>query len=236
MKIITWNCNMAYRKKANAIMVHLPDIVIVQECECPENLKFAQDVIRPNDVLWFGTNKHKGLGIFSYSNYRFKVIDTYNPALKTIVPILVTDSDIDFILFAIWANNPQDPEGQYVEQVWKAIKHYDKLLGAENLLLIGDFNSNTIWDKKHREGNHSNVVKHLAERDIHSLYHTHHGQIQGQEQHPTFYLYRHQNKPYHLDYCFGSGNLEKRLKSVEVCEHEYWNVYSDHVPMIFDFY
>jgi hypothetical protein len=40
------------------------------------------------------------------------------------------------------------------------------------VLLIGDFNSNAIWDDKHRRAvSHSDIVTWLAERDIVSLYH-----------------------------------------------------------------
>jgi exonuclease III len=64
MKIITWNCNMAFRKKAAVILAHKPDILIVPECEHPDKLIFNAGIFQPTDVLWFGTNQHKGLGIF----------------------------------------------------------------------------------------------------------------------------------------------------------------------------
>jgi len=134
--------------------------------------------------------------------------------------------------FAIWANNPNDKDGQYVEQVWKAIHHHDSLLKAKPAILTGDFNSNTIWDRPHRAGNHSSVVKYLEQRGIRSAYHLHHQQVQGTEQHPTFYLYRHQNKPYHLDYCFVSETIAKQIESVEIGAHDFWTKYSDHVPVI----
>ncbi len=35
MKIITWNCNMAFRKKTDFILAHKPDILLVPECEHP---------------------------------------------------------------------------------------------------------------------------------------------------------------------------------------------------------
>jgi len=69
MKIITWNCNMAFRKKAGLILTHKPDIVIIPECEHPDKLKFTTGTPEPTDTLWFGTNLNKGLGIFSYSKF-----------------------------------------------------------------------------------------------------------------------------------------------------------------------
>ncbi len=136
---------MAFRKKAGIILQHQPDILVVQECECPEKLLFPANTPKSTDMLWFGKNKHKGLAIFSYGNYKLTALDVHNEALRMVVPIFVTGGAVDFNLFAIWANNPDDPDGQYVEQVWKAIHHYDELLLGTPTILTGDFNSNTIW-------------------------------------------------------------------------------------------
>jgi exonuclease III len=223
---------MAFRKKAEFILTHKPDILIVQECEHPDKLKFNIGPFKPSDILWFGTNQNKGLGIFSYSNFKFKLLDIHNPEIKTVIPIEVTGRSFDFTLFAIWANNPGDRDGQYVEQVWKALHHYDTQLNSKQTILIGDFNSNTIWDRKHRAGNHSNVVKLLEEKGIFSSYHLHHNQIQGREEHPTLYMYRHKDKPYHIDYCFVPADISKKIKSVEVGSCDFWMQYSDHVPLI----
>ena len=235
MKIATWNCNMAFRKKAGFILTHKPDILIIPECEHPDKLLFPIDTPKPTDILWFGKNRNKGLAIFSYSEYRFEVLDCHNLDLQMIIPIAVKGGPFEFNLFAIWANNPTDPDGQYVEQVWKALRHYDALLTGTSAILIGDFNSNTIWDRKRREGNHSNVVRLLESKGIFSTYHLHYKQIQGTEQHPTLYLYRHQNKPYHLDYCFVSSDMAEKLESVEIGDFDFWTKYSDHVPVIVTF-
>ncbi len=62
------------------------------------------------------------------------------------------------------------------------------------------------------------------------------GKEQGKEMHPTLYMYRHQDKPYHLDYCFVSADFAKNLKLVEIGDYEYWSKLSDHVPVIVEFY
>ena len=234
MKIITWNCNMAFRKKADFILAHKPDILIVPECEHPDKLKFNADTPKPTDILWFGMNQNKGIGIFSYTKFKFKLLETHNPNLRMIIPIGVTGGEYDFTLYAIWANNPQDPDGQYIEQVWKAIQHYNQDLNNRTIL-IGDFNSNSIWDRKHRESNHSNVVKILENKGIFSSYHLFHKQIQGKEMHPTLYMYRHQDKPYHIDYCFVSKDIARKIKSVEIGDFDFWSKHSDHVPVIVTF-
>lgn len=235
MKIIAWNCNMAFRKKAEFILSHNPDIVVISECENIEKLKFAEETKLPTDIIWYGTNPNKGLGVFSYSDYRFELLDCHNPNLKNILPIAVTGGKVDFILFAIWANNPEDKEGQYVTQVWKAINYYDNLITENKTILIGDFNSNTIWDKPRREGNHTTVVNKLESKKIFSTYHKYYNQLQGKEQHPTLYMYRNVCKPYHIDYCFASNDFMEILDSVEVGTYKDWTKYSDHKPLIINF-
>jgi len=235
MKIITWNCNMAFRRKANLLLAHKPDIVIIPECEHPTKLKFDSGIPEPNDIFWFGNNQNKGLGVFSYSNYKFKLVDSHKPDYRIILPLIATNNKNDFTLFAIWANNPQDRGYQYIGQVWKAINFYSDLLKSKRTILVGDFNSNTIWDKPRREGNHSTVVDFLKIKGIHSTYHKFFKQKQGQEEHNTLFMYRHKDKSYHIDYCFASADLIKKLSSVEVGAYSNWFKHSDHTPLIITF-
>jgi exodeoxyribonuclease III len=235
MKIITWNCNMAFRKKAHLLLQYEPDIVVVQECEHPDKLKFNADTPQPTDVLWTGDNKNKGLGIFSYSHFRLKLHPKHNADLKLIAPVKVLGGTTSFMLYAVWANNPHDKDGPYITQVWKALAHYKNIIRSKNTIWAGDFNSNTIWDRPRRTGNHSTVVKTLQAKGILSVYHQYFMQEQGKEIHPTHYLYRHKDKPYHLDYCFASGDFMSNLQSVEVGDFDSWKPYSDHVPVIINF-
>lgn len=226
---------MAFRKKAEQVLRYQPDLLIVPECEHPDKIPFGTALPRPTGICWVGDNLHKGLGVFSFHGYRLRKRRDHQPAFRTIVPIAVTGGDTDFDLYAVWANNPADPDGQYVEQVWKALQHYDKKLIRRPVLLTGDFNSNTIWDRKYRVGNHSHVVERLQQKGIISCYHQHHRQEQGREKDPTFYLYRHADKPYHLDYCFASAAFAGRIRTVETGSYKDWKPYSDHVPLVVTF-
>ncbi len=226
---------MAFRKKAEFILAYKPDILIIPECEHPDKLLFKNGKIKPESTLWFGQNQNKGLGIFSYRGFELKVLDAYNESFKTIVPITLSKGQLSFNLFAVWANNPKDADGHYITQVWKAIHHYDTIISNNKTILIGDFNSNTIWDKPRREGNHSTVVRKLEEKEIFSVYHKHFKQTQGKEKHHTLFMYRHRDKPYHIDYCFASIDMLQHLKSVEIGDYDFWLKYSDHVPLIIKF-
>ena len=66
MRIITWNCNMAFRKKAEFILTYEPDILIVPECEHPDKLNFNPNIPQPKDILWFGPIRIKDLA-FSHT-------------------------------------------------------------------------------------------------------------------------------------------------------------------------
>ena len=121
------------------------------------------------------------------------------------------------LIYLVWAYNPDDNDRIYITQFWKAVNHYDKLLTDKPTMFIGYFNSNVIWDyKKHKLGNHAGLVKMLEDKGICSNYYIHHKQSQGKEQHPTFYMYQHKDKAYHIDYCFVSNDMIEKLQSVEV--------------------
>lgn len=59
--------------------------------------------------------------------------------------------------------------------------------------------------------------------------------MQGKEEHPTLYMYRHKDKAYHIDYCFTSKKFIDKLENVEIGTHEQWTKYSDHNPVIVTF-
>jgi len=123
----------------------------------------------------------------------------------------------------------------FIAKVWKAIDHYRKHISNKQTVLTGDFNSNTVWEKKHRISPHFNVVKRLQEKGNSSSYHLHHKQIQEKEQHPTLLMGRHKDKPYQFDYCFVSADTAEKITSVEIGDYDCWMEYSDHTPIIVTF-
>ena len=48
MKIVSWNSNMAFRKKANKILDETIDLLIIQESECIEKLNMDNFKIKPS--------------------------------------------------------------------------------------------------------------------------------------------------------------------------------------------
>lgn len=234
MKVIVWNCNMAFRKKAESILTTMPDILIVPECEHPDKLIFKNEVQKPRDLFWFGQNLNKGLGVFSYSDFKIKLHSVHNPEFKYVLPLSVSNSTIEFTIFAIWAQKPQNHDC-YTEQIWNAVHFYSNLLNKENVILAGDFNSSSIWDKPNRVYNHTNLVNFLKNKNIQSTYHNFYHQEQGKENDSTLFMHRKIDRPYHIDFCFASNNLINKIKNVEIGKYENWIKYSDHLPLTVTF-
>ena len=234
MRIIEWNCQGAFRQKNKEIFELKPDILIIPECEQEDKLKFGNLTPKPNDFLWYGDTGKKGIGIFSYSNYKFRLLKEFNPEFRYVIPLEVSDGTNTFLLFAVWAmNNKQNPLSRYIGQVWLAIKYYQSTL-TENSILIGDFNSNQIWDEKERVGNHTDVVNFLKELEIESLYHKQFNETHGKESLKTFFMYRNIEKPYHIDYVFASHNIIKNGYNLILENSNKWIDKSDHIPLILD--
>lgn len=129
--------------------------------------------------------------------------------------------------------NKQNPLARYIGQVWNAVNYYQTLL-SENSIIIGDFNSNQIWDEKERVGNHTDVVNLLKAHNIESLYHNQSGEVHGQESQKTFFMYRNVEKSYHIDYVFASNEIIKNGFNLVIDEAQNWMDKSDHVPIVLD--
>ena len=118
---------MAFRKKAAFILAEEPDILIVPECENIERLSFGLYTKQPTDTFWYGDLPDKGIGVFSYSDFKIKLIDIHNPDFKYVLPLSVYNDKIALTIFAVWAQKPALNDN-YTEQVWNAVHFYSNLL------------------------------------------------------------------------------------------------------------
>ncbi len=233
MKIVTWNCQGAFRKKAVPIALYMPDVAVIQESEHPEKLHFTNGISRPTAHLWFGDDPSKGIGIFSYTDAEFEVYGGYDPSIRHCIPIRV-NGRFSLNLIAVWAMNHEDRRLSYIGQVQRAIEAYREFIKQRDTFLVGDFNSNKRWDTP-RVGNHSKVVANLVDAQIVSVYHAHFKEQQGEETQSTLYMQRKRDKGYHVDYCFAPKAWVRRLKSFSVGSYTEWSELSDHSPLFAEF-
>ena len=248
MKIVTWNCNGALRKKFAKLDELEADILIIQECENPsESTEIYQNWA--GNYLWVGENKNKGIGVFPKNghaveqlnwNDEFKILGIKSKSsslswktgsLRLFLPFTI-DQTINVL--GVWTKGKESEIFGYMGQFWKYLQIHKKDLSKEKQIILGDFNSNKIWDKPDRWWSHSDVVDELNEIGLNSLYHHYFREEQGLETNPTFFLQRNESKPYHIDYAFVSNEfLDSKIK---IGQKEMWLALSDHLPIEIELY
>lgn len=232
LRIISWNCQGAFRKKMESVLSWRPDILIIQECEELSKLKFPMGQT-PSFQWRSSAAGMKGLAVFGWDCEINNLGE--ETEFRHIVPFSVRHPRADFTLFAVWAmDSKADEKERYIGQVWKAVRYYKDMLKGNPCIMIGDFNSNKIWDHKPRCGNHSAVVELLRAAGLESLYHLQEGIPQGEEETPTFFLYRSLSRPYHIDYCFMSKRLRDCGASFHIGTPDMFLRQSDHMPIRVD--
>lgn len=221
MRIISWNCNGKFRAKYKQILRLDGDIYIIQECESPNKFIEKELIKITADCIWEKGAYKKGVLIFSKKNIKLEKQKWDNYGMRVFVPVLVNDK---FILVGVWTTSPA-----YIEEfyIWQAV--HEKRI-CKDTVLIGDFNSNAIWDKGHNNRCHSDVVRILQEKGLKSVYHYCCNEKQGVETIPTFFLHKNKQKAFHIDHCFASEN---HIESYEVLDDS-WLKISDHVPIVFN--
>jgi exonuclease III len=229
LRVLTWNCNGAFRKKYHLLDSFEADIVVVQECEDPKQSSEAGYKDYASNHLWAGLNKNKGIGVFAKDNILLNKVELNLAPLELFLPCQVNN---EIPLLATWTKQANSPNFKYIGQLWKLLQIHKSFLDNPLAMLIGDLNSNKQWDEWDRWWNHSDVVRELSELGLESGYHDFFNEAQGEETKPTLYLQRNSKKDYHIDYGFFGKSW--KFNQVQVGEVNDWLDYSDHMPMLFD--
>ena len=227
MRIVVWNCKMGFSRKWQFLESLSPDIAVIPECSMSSIDLAAKCGFAGR---WFGDKRQKGLGDLVAKPWR--IVKSKEPQNKWIVPLQIS-GPANFLLIAVWASQvSKNLKDNYIVQVHRAVQTNPEWFNGQPIILCGDFNSNAIWDKMRKEGNHSAVVKSLADRKIVSAYHRFFSEEHGRETRPTHYFWHHKNRGFHIDYLFLSEDWATRIRDVKVGEYDKWAKLSDHVPLI----
>lgn len=222
LRIVAWNCHSGpWARKAVPLEALNADLAVVSECP-----QFA-DVA--GSRRWIGTSAHRGLGVFAREPWRIRPIGLPAALPRYFLPLQVS-GPARFLLIGVWAMN--DGKDRYVRGMHRAVEACASRIAAQPTILLGDLNSNTIWDHEHPATlSHSALVGKLASLGLTSAYHAHHGEAHGAERQATYFEHRRANRPYHIDYCFVPTAWLGGIRSVSIGAHAEWTAWSDHMPV-----
>lgn len=236
IRIVAWNCQGGFRQKWRRVVGSEPDVLVVPECE-PLDFLDAPVLFDPfpmEQSLRFARGASpKGLAVFATNGWRLAVDNAYDERFAYVVPLIASRENHAVTIIAVWGM-PSPGRGDYPERLHEAVSHYADLL-REPVVMVGDFNSNTVFDAAHRSGSHSELVARLAASGVVSLYHERTGEPQGGESQPTFFMNRNRAKPYHLDFCFASRSLHGAVREFGIGSPDDWLDASDHLPLAVTF-
>lgn len=218
---------MALAKKWGAIQSLDSDIYSVQECS-QEQISLIG--LNGNfQTYWLGANKNKGLGVIVRKP--FKILKATRTKQEWIAKLKIGGPE-KFELYPVWACIPRSgADDRYIRQIHLFLDTFKKKHFGSKAILIGDFNSNSIWDNEHRTRSHGMAVVRLKQKGMQSAYHQFFEKVPGKESHPTIYFRKNLKLTYHIDYCFLSEQLLARIKKVEVGQAKSWLKFSDHMPL-----
>ncbi len=118
MKIITWNCNGAFRKKFENITNLNADIYIIQECENPSESTDKKYQEWAENYIWIGDNKNKELAIFVKPEIKLEKLDWSNQFKDhSVKHFLSCKINMNFILLAVWTHRNNSPNFGYIGQL-----------------------------------------------------------------------------------------------------------------------
>ena len=225
MRLVSWNANNRFRDKFQLLGNF--DLAVVQECEDPKHSNHKAYAALANKSFWMGKSKHKGLGVFLGYGIEAVPMDIPNTKYEFFLPLQLTSGKQ---ILAIWAMGAKHVQDSYVAQIHNYLDAYADHFDWNNLIILGDFNSNANWDGKRNERNHSRLVSKLYGRGLESLYHKMRNLAHGSELTPTFYMHRKLERPYHIDYVFLPSSLAEK-SSLDIGNPATWLQHSDHMPL-----
>ncbi|MCO4237150.1 exonuclease/endonuclease/phosphatase family protein [Pseudarthrobacter raffinosi] len=177
-------------------------------------------------AAWTGSNLNKGLGVIGFADARYKITETADPNLPWHLPFSIDELNI----LALWAHQ-LNRELRYVRVTHQIVERHAGFLATDRALLMGDFNSNTVWDREHPGRNHSMLVDKLAGLGLSSVYHRHEVADHGAETAKTYYHQWNERFGHHIDYAFLSDGTAANLR---IGDADAWLAHSDHMPLILD--
>lgn len=228
--LVTWNCNGAFRKKYSAVTKFDADLYFIQECEDPQFVK-DNDMFHSTwvDYLWTGDSKNKGLGVFSSRSRLNRIPLNLEWRGRKLKHFILVEDEEGVKYLAVWTHKNDCEAFQYIGQLFLLIQQNPEII--RNTVIVGDFNSNTIWDSWDRWWNHTDIVTTLRDSGIESVYHSLSREEQGKETKKTLFHRKDQSNGYHIDYVFSPIRMLNATDKFMIGDSDDYIEQSDHVPL-----
>ena len=224
MKIISWNCSQALRKKFPLLQKYNADIIVCQESE-----KLESDFFKGYHYQWTGKNIHKGIGVLT-KKYPYSISKELNDNFIFYLPA----SFNDFNLMNVWTHTKADKFGPDANgNIIDALNFYKDWIASKNkAIIVGDFNNSLVFDEKYNwTAKFIDIKNYLYDLNFTSAYHSLFDEEFGNESKATLFHTKNLYKKFHIDYAFIRGF---KIQNIEVGNYSDWIKYSDHVPLIID--
>ncbi|MBX3722417.1 MAG: endonuclease/exonuclease/phosphatase family protein [Turneriella sp.] len=230
MRIISWNCNGAFRNKLRFISELEPDILIIQECEDLKKIEFDMFSKPIYEGYWFGgENKSKGLGFFIMHEGISSLPVMWEIEEDLVVPKVICYKDQKILLFSIWTWPPK-----YNWAIIQSIRKYSKIIRHFKTICMGDFNAPYIAEDERFQKNIYNVANEFRKQGMLSIYHERANVNFGSENEFTWFRHKKATQPYFLDYCFISQSLLPDVIAYRIERFQDWRFHSDHCPIVLE--
>ena len=218
MRVTTWNClcGSVSDRLSDLAPLHA-DLITLQECRRP-----ASDSA---SVIWrgFDTLPHQGLAVVSTeAAWGLEFVEIPKPH-PTIVPVRV-QAPHPFMFVGVWTHQP------YHKVAWEAMTACVAAADGLPVVAAGDFNSSPGVQGK---SSHRFLQRMRDDLGLVSAYHHVFGESPGAETRASYYHWKKEAHPFHIDYCFVPEAWVDRLTGVEVGRFADWPQ-SDHRPLTVD--
>lgn len=227
LRLATWNCRGAFKKKKHIIEAIDADVLVVQECSKTDALA--------TDAPWSPPfeNGTKGTAVFCRAPWKASRLEA-DPTLPWVLPVELSHAHTgrSINLLAFWANKTKTGPS-HAEQFAMLMDSYADMIRSGHCLIAGDLNASIQGPSKRP---HARNLRQAEGLGLVSAYHYANRVEHGKEKDMTLrWIGPGRNEHfYHCDFIFVPLTLASGMGSSVIDTFAWTPPVSDHRPVIID--